>query len=162
VIFLYPTANADFLPRIHPVLHASNAVLPKIKFQIPFPAGNLPSFIKVSFYCCSLNTKLSFYSERFLSAAHSQRFHFSRPIQCCTLYLGNLYKNSSGHSTFTSLNFMFPPVMANTVAPLTAATLIYLLLSFVLNGIRFDPHLDEGEIEKTLILSCRIMFLAMT
>lgn len=142
MIFLHPTASADFEPKIHPALQASNAVLPKIKFQIPFPFGNLPSFIKVSFYCCSLNPKLSFYSQRLLSAAHSQQFHFSHPFQCCTLDLGNLYKNKSEHRTFTSLNFMFPPVTINSVAPLTIAPLIYLLLSFVLTGIKFGQYLD--------------------
>jgi hypothetical protein len=50
IILLYPAANADFVPKISPVLlHASNAVPPKIKFHIPNPSGKLPSFIKVPF-----------------------------------------------------------------------------------------------------------------
>jgi len=112
----------------------------KLNFKFPPPPlGNLPNFIKVSFYCCSLNTKLGSYSQRILSAAHSHQFNSSCHFRYCTLHLGNRYKNGSGHRTVTSLNFTFPPVMINTRSSLTTSPLIYLLLSFILKGIRCGP-----------------------
>ena len=109
----------------------------KVNVKFSSPIGNLPSFIKVSFYCCRLNTNLSFYSQRLLSAAHSQQFRSCHHFRYCNLHLGNFYKNRSGHRTVTSLIFMFPPVMINIVAPLT----MYIL--FDLSSLIFRPQRNQ-------------------
>ena len=144
MLFLYPTENTNFVPKIRPVLHASNAVLPKSKRQILFPHWQPPKFHQSFVLLLPPRHK----PQRLLSAAHSQQFRSCHHFRYCNLHLGNFYKNRSGHRTVTSLIFMFPPVMINTVAPLTVSPLIYLLLSFVLKEIRCGPYLDEGELRK--------------
>lgn len=137
MIFLNPTTNPDFVPKLALCHMLLMQPLLKLNFKFPSPLATSQVLPKFRFTAAP-QTQNSASALTVFSLLHTAAV----PSLCCALHLGNLYKSRTGHTTFTSLNFVFPPVMIQSVTPLTISPMIYLLLSFVLKGIAFGPHLD--------------------